>query len=85
MMTTKFKGVLLAELDGKWCLLAHCLQPTCALHLSVCGHAQTGADRYIRALGLIEDLLLRKDRIGKESDRKIPEKGGECELEWEEP
>ena len=65
MMTTKFKGVQVAEFDGEWWftkpLSSTQQQPACALH----------ADRYIRALGLTEDLLLRRNGTGKRRDQKI--------------
>ena len=46
MMTTKFKGVLLAELDGEWCFT----EPL-----------SFEQQQYVQALGLTEGLLLRKD------------------------
>jgi len=48
MMTTKFKGVLVAELDGEWCFTAP---------------LSSEQQQYVRALGLTEGLLLRKDRM----------------------
>lgn len=57
MMTTKFKGVLVAELDGEWCFT----EPL-----------SSEQQQYVRALGLTEYLLLRKDRTGKTCDQKIP-------------
>jgi len=47
MMTTKFKGVLVAELDGEW-------QFTVPL--------TSEQQQYVRALGLTEDALLRKGK-----------------------
>ncbi|MCL0074075.1 hypothetical protein M1O50_04310 [Dehalococcoidia bacterium] len=47
MMTTKFKGVLLAELDGEWCFLAP---------------LSSEQQQYVRALGLTEESLLRKGK-----------------------
>jgi len=47
MMTTKFKGVLVAEVDGEW-------QFTAPL--------TSEQQHYVRALGLTEDSLLRKDK-----------------------
>ncbi|GFP42850.1 hypothetical protein HKBW3C_01974, partial [Candidatus Hakubella thermalkaliphila] len=47
MMTTKFKGVLVAELDGEWCFLAP---------------LSSEQQQYIRALGLTEDSLLRRSK-----------------------
>jgi len=46
MMTTKFKGLLVAEIGGEWCFT----NPLSAVQ-----------QEYIRALGLSEDLLLRKN------------------------
>lgn len=46
MMTTKFKGLLVAEIGGEWCFA----NPLSAVQ-----------QEYIRALGLSEDLLLRKN------------------------
>ena len=46
MMTTKFKGLLVAEIGGEWCF-ANPLSDV--------------QQEYIRALGLSEDLLLRKN------------------------
>ncbi|MCK4600590.1 IS1634 family transposase, partial [Candidatus Bipolaricaulota bacterium] len=56
MMTTKFKGVLVAELDGKW-------QFTVPL---------TSEQRqYVQALGLTEDSLLRKDKVQTPHHQKL--------------
>lgn len=46
MMTTKFKGLLVAEIGGEWCFA----NPLSAVQ-----------QEYIRALGLNEELLLRKN------------------------
>ena len=62
MMTTKFKGVLVAEFNGEW----RVTKPLSSTRM-----------QYIRALGLTEDLLLRKDRTGKALNRKIPKRGRE--------
>jgi transposase len=57
MMTTKFKGVLVAELDGEW-------QFTVPL---------TSEQRhYVRALGLTEDSLLRKGKPQTTRQQKLP-------------
>ena len=56
-MTTKLKGVLVAEFDGEWCF-------TKAL--------SSTQMQYIRALSLTEDLSLRRDGTGKRRDQKIP-------------
>jgi len=50
MMTTKFKGVLVAELDGEWYFLAQ---------------LSSEQQQYVQALGLTEDLLLGKGRTEK--------------------
>ena len=62
MMTTKFKGVLVAEFDEEWCFT----KPLTSTRL-----------QYIRALGLTEDLVLGKDGTGKGRNRKIPKRGCE--------
>ena len=56
MMTTKFKGVLVAEVDGEW-------QFTVPL---------TSEQRqYVQALGLTEDALLRKDKVQTTRHQKL--------------
>jgi len=50
MMTTKFKGVLVAELDGEWHFLYQ---------------LSSEQQQYVQALGLTEDLLLGKGRTEK--------------------
>jgi transposase len=57
MMTTKFKGVLVAELDGEW-------QFTVPL--------TSEQQHYVRALGLTEDSLLRKGKLQTTRHRKLP-------------
>jgi len=57
MMTTKFKGVLVAELDGEWCFLAP---------------LSSEQQQYVRALGLTEDSLLRKGKTHTTRHQKFP-------------
>ena len=56
MMTTKFKGVLVAELDGEW-------QFTVPL--------TSEQQHYVRALGLTEDSLLRKGKPQTTRQQKL--------------
>ena len=70
MMTTKFKGVQVAEFDGEWWFT----KPLTVLHAAAACLLParcTQTDRYIRALGLTEDLLLRRNGTGKRRDQKI--------------
>ena len=48
MMTTKFKGLLVAEIGGEW----YFANPLSAEQ-----------QEYVRALGLSEDVLLRKEKL----------------------
>jgi len=58
MMTTKFKGLLVAELDGEWCFLAP---------------LSSEQQQYVRALGLMtEDSLLRQGKTGNTRGQKLP-------------
>jgi len=57
MMTTKFKGVLVAELDGEWCFLAP---------------LSSEQQQYVRSLGLTEESLLRRGKTGNTRDQKLP-------------
>jgi len=57
MMTTKFKGVLVAEVDGEW-------QFTIPL--------TSEQQHYVRALGLTEDSLLGKDKVQTTRHQKLP-------------
>lgn len=56
MMTTKFKGVLVVEVEKNWYFTAP---------------LSFEQQQYIQALGLTEDLLLRKDKMGKMRDQKL--------------
>jgi hypothetical protein len=47
MMTTKFQGVLVVELDGEWCFPAP---------------LSSEQQQYLRALGLTEESLLRRGK-----------------------
>jgi len=60
MMTTKFKGVLVAEVDGEW-------QFTIPL--------TSEQQHYVRALGLTEDSLLGKDKVQTTRHQKLPWEG----------
>lgn len=57
MMTTKFKGLLVAEVNGEWHFTAP-LSPE--------------QQQYVHALGLTEDSLLKKGKTGKTRDQKYP-------------
>jgi hypothetical protein len=69
MMTTKFKGVLVAEVGGEW-------RFTVPLSYE--------QQQYVQALGLTEDSLLRKGKPQTNTPAEItprePVRGGECEL-----
>jgi len=56
MMTTKFKGVLVAEVDGEW-------QFTVPL--------TSEQQHYVRALGLTEDSLLGKGKVQTTRHQKL--------------
>ncbi len=57
MMTTKFKGVLVAKIGEEW----HFTAPL-----------SSEQQQYARALGLTEGLLLGKGKNGKSRDQKLP-------------
>jgi len=56
MMTTKFKGVLVAELDGEWCFTVP---------------LTSEQQHYVRALGLTEDSLLGKGKTHHTHHQKL--------------
>jgi len=58
MMTTKFKGVLVAKVAEEW----HFTAPL-----------SSEQQHYIRALGLSEELLLRKGNTGNMRNQKLPQ------------
>ena len=56
MMTTKFKGVLVARIDEEWHFTAPLTKEQ---------------QQYVLALGLSEESLLRKGRMGNSPDQKL--------------